>query len=263
MAFLIYSDDPVVVRKAWGALRRECEASGIRVLEVLRVEAGRYYPLLAGPHLREVGVAYDVSTHPLLVRGVVEGQVVEASRDALAATVGPDPAAVEAVSAALARPGVVPAEGLPATDAARRFWGDRVRALVTRHVDRRAAGATRPTAREVAWTVWAVQDVTVRDAAWALMTVAGARGHADFWGDVLRRTPEELVPAPACLFGWASWLTGNGALAWVGVDRCQAVDPDYSMARLLGDFLAAAVPPEDGEPSLAWDADLSGWGASP
>ena len=33
----------------------------------------------------------------------------------------------------------------------------------------------------------------------------------------------------------AAWLAGHGALAWCAVDRCTEVDPDHTLAGLVGD----------------------------
>ena len=43
--------------------------------------------------------------------------------------------------------------------------------------------------------------------------------------------------------GLAAWLAGHGALAWCAVDRCQAVEPGNTLARLVADLLTHAVPP--------------------
>src|SRR3954465_5412779 len=58
-----------------------------------------------------------------------------------------------------------------------------------------------------------------------------------------RPPPPELRAPPATLLGFAAWLSGNGALAWCAVDCAQQCDPDYSLAALLADALAGAVPP--------------------
>lgn len=251
LALLFYSEDESVVRRVWGALRQRSERSGIRVLEALRVDGRRYYPLLAGQHLREVGIGYDVSAHPFAAQAVLHGIVVERDRDALVATAAPDPTARAAVEDALSAT-VQVEEGPPATDPERLVWGEWVREVVSGHLD----AGTRLTDEEVARATWVMQDVRVRDAAWALMSRTDARRHQELWLDVLRRTPDRLAAAPAALFGWAAWLVGNGALAWVAVDRCQEVDPDYGLALLLADALSKAVPPELGEPDKEWDLGL-------
>ncbi len=124
--------------------------------------------------------------------------------------------------------------------------------LVARHVDARS----HPSTDEVATIAWAVQDLRVRDAAWGLITRSGARGHQEFWSDVARRVPEPLVAAPAALAGWAAWQSGNGALAWIAVDRCREVDPGYGLAGILAHCLDQALPPDTVGCELDWDEGL-------
>ncbi len=80
------------------------------------------------------------------------------------------------------------------------------------------------------------------------MTHANASIHVDLWRDVTRRTPVGLRAPAATLLGFAAWLSGNGTLAWCGVERALDADPGYSMANLLTQLLAGAVPPSSWEP---------------
>ena len=251
LAFVFFSDDERVVRRVWSELRRGTDASGIRVQDALRVDGLRYYPLLAGARLREIGVAYDVSSHPFLAQAVLHGLVVEKDRATLVASLVPDVAARREVETAMAHAGLGDRDP-PRTGTDRRRWGEWVRVLVRRHLDAR----TRASADEVGRIAWAVQDLRVRDAAWGLITRADARAHQEFWADVARRAPEPLVPAPSALAGWAAWQAGNGALAWIAVDRCREVAPSYGMATILAGCLDQAVPPESVECDLTWDEGL-------
>jgi len=251
LAFVFFSDDERAVRRAWSALRRGTDGAGIRVQDVLRVDGRRYYPLLAGARQREIGIAYDVSSHPFLAQAVLHGLVVEKDRAALVASLVPDEAARQEVETAMAHAGLCDREP-PRTAQDRRRWGDWVRVLVARHVEAR----TRASPDEVGRTAWAVQDLRVRDAAWGLITRSEARAHQEFWADVARRVPEALVPAPAALVGWAAWQAGNGALAWIGVDRCREVAPDYGMATILAGCLDRALPPESVDCDVTWDEGL-------
>lgn len=251
LAFVFFSDDERAVRRVWSALRRGTDEARIKVQDVLRVDGRRYYPLLAGAPLREVGVAYDVSSHPFLAQAVLHGLVVEKDRAALVASLDPDQDAQREVETALVHAGLSDRDP-PRTGADRRRWGEWVRVLVGRHVEAR----TRASADEVGRIAWAVQDLRVRDAAWGLIARPGARAHQEFWLDVARRVPEALVPAPAALVGWAAWQAGNGALAWIAVDRCREVAPGYGMAAILAGCLERAVPPDSLEGELAWDEGL-------
>ena len=82
-----------------------------------------------------------------------------------------------------------------------------------------------------------------RDAAWAAISRDVAARHVRLWTDAVQRAPDDLVAAPAAVLALAAWLAGHGALAWCAVDRCQAVDPGNTLARLVADMLTNAVPP--------------------
>lgn len=248
VVLLFYGDDDRTQR-VLRPLRRGCRSAGIRVVAALRTDGRRYYPLLAADRaLREVGVPYDVTAHPFATRAVVEGRVVHPDRSAMAATLDPDPAARRAVAAALPPPG----SRLPHSAAEQRAAGEWVAGLVA---DRAATGTVAPTA-DVARLVWLLQVDRLCHAAWVQMRCPVARRHVGFWSDVVRRTPDPLLAAPAALAGWAAWLAGDGALAWTAVDRCRAVDPDHAMAAVLAEVLSDAVPPEAGEPRFDWAAGL-------
>ena len=51
------------------------------------------------------------------------------------------------------------------------------------------------------------------------------------------------MPAPASLLAFTAWQSGEGALANIAISRALAADPEYSMARLLGQALDAGLPP--------------------
>ena len=57
----------------------------------MRADGRRYYPLLGDKRLREIGVAYDVESHPFAAEAVLHGIVVERDRDAVVASAAPDP----------------------------------------------------------------------------------------------------------------------------------------------------------------------------
>jgi hypothetical protein len=248
---LFFSDDERIVRRVWAALHRGCEQSRIRVVDAVRVDETRYYPLLGDKRLREIGIGYDVSCHPFAAQAVLQGIVVEKDRDAVAASVAPDPAAQRSVEEVLARRGLAGMRP-PSTGADRRHWGEWLQRVVGAHT----ADDTIATDDELARIGWCMQDVRVRDAAWALIHRPEAERHRAFWADALRRMPEDFVPAPATLLGWAAWQAGHGALAWIAVDRCREVDPLYGMATILASCLDQGLPPDSLECEFSWDEGL-------
>lgn len=251
VVFLFFSDDERVVRRVWAALRRGCEQSRLHVVDAVRVDDRRYFPLIGAKRLREVGVGYDVAGHPFAAQAVLQGIVVEKDREAVAARVAPDPRAQRAVQEVLTRRGLGELEP-PRTAAERRLWGEWLQRVVRTHTQR----GTVATDGQLARIGWCMQDVRVRDAAWALIRRPEADRHQAFWTDAVRRMPEPLVPAPAMLLGWAAWQAGHGALAWIAIDRCRAVDPGYGMATILASCLDQALPPDTLACDFSWDEGL-------
>jgi hypothetical protein len=226
---VLYTPDARLGRRVAGRVRRRLESAGIAVIDALRVDAGRWYPLLRDREgLGATGVPYDVSAHPFVAAAVVDGRVLHDTRDELAATLDPRPDEVAAVAAV----------GLP--EPAGYGW---VRSQVAKLV---AAGAT-PDAGVAARLLDAVTDPSVRDAAWCHIRRDDARQHVELWSDLVRRSPEGLVAHAAGVLAFAAWVAGDGALAWCAVDRARETDPEHSLACLVADLLVGAVPPSEWE----------------
>jgi hypothetical protein len=85
--------------------------------------------------------------------------------------------------------------------------------------------------------------VLTRDVAWAEIDRESSGDHVEVWRELVRRGPDHLIPGAAGLLAFSAWQHGDGALAWCALDRCLAVDPDYSMAHCVADILTAAIPP--------------------
>jgi Domain of unknown function (DUF4192) len=226
--FLLYADDRVRADRVARRLVRAFRAAGIDVVDVVRADGRRWFPLLRGRRSApSSGVPYDVSAHQFAAESVLRGRVTHASRADLEATVTSDPAAVARVAATAPGPAALrPEPGwLPAT--------------VARHV---VAGSV-PDDAEAACLLAGILEVRVRDAALGLVRRDTAEAHARLWSDLVRRAPAGLVAPAAAVLGFAAWMSGNGALAWCAVDRCLAADPEYRLARHLAEALTQAVPP--------------------
>lgn len=231
VVLLVYSAHHDLARAVVRRARRGLAGGGAgpRVLEALRADAGRWYPLLRDRRgLGTTGVAYDVASHPFVVEAVVSGRVLHSSREQLADTLRADEVAVAAVAAAR----VAAAASAPWASSMLATWASRPDPPPVDVAARLLGGLAEP---------------AVRQAAWAAVPRDGARDHVRLWSDLVRRSPEDLVAHAAALLGLCAWVAGDGALAWCAVDRCRAVEPDHVLAGLVADLLVTAVPPSEWE----------------
>jgi hypothetical protein len=225
------------------AARAALDLRGVEVLEALRVEGGRFWscrcavPGCCPPE----GTPYDISSSPIAAQATLAGRVALSGRGELARSVAPvDGAARDAMRRATER-----ATGRLASwmldcgrdDALLRARTATEGVAHARDLVRRGRPLTDD---EVAWLGVLLIHPRVRDE--ALIHTDADR--LDLWRDVLRRVAERFAAAPACLTAYAAYLSGDGALANVALDRAIAVDPGYSMAVLLRDIMLSGVPPE-------------------
>jgi hypothetical protein len=236
-----YSGDAGLVQAVVEDLFDRLDKVRVELVCAVRAHDGRWWVLPSCPD--EEGTPYDIQTHPWTAEAVLDGTVVHASREELAKTLVGDDAEETEQIAALAREVGSRLDGSPALGLVleagwvrrrvRRFLRDR-RRLDNHDVARLALAA--------------VRSVHLRDVAWAEMNHANASAHVDLWRDVARRVPAELRAPAATLLGFAAWLSGDGTLAWFAIERALDVDPGYSLAGLLTQLLAGAVPPSSWQP---------------
>lgn len=232
VVFVLYSEEALRAERVASRLVRDFRRSGVEVVDALRADGRRWFPLLRGRRSRPAtGTPYDVSAHPFAAQAVLDGRVTLASRAELAASVATDADRVERVAEAIAGDG----------SGQRPEW---VRATVLRH----ASAGTVPSDLEAGRLLRAVgADPAARDAAWRGVARSDAQDHVALWTDLVRRAPEEQVPAAASLLGLVAWLAGHGALAWCAVDRARAVAPGHPLAMLVAELLESAFPPSEWE----------------
>ncbi|WP_162251472.1 MULTISPECIES: DUF4192 domain-containing protein [unclassified Nocardioides] len=250
VVLLYFTTDRAAALAAHRALRRGCRRAGITVVAALAADGERHADL-EGPGRHAPGTPYDVSAHPFVVEALVSGRLTHRSRAELVASLDSDPQAVAGVEEALASSGLAD-EDAPTDGRSIRREGR----WVERRVAELVAAGAEPSDDEAARLLWVLQASRVRDAAWSLISRRDADRHVRFWSALVRRTPDALVPAPATLLGWAAWQAGDGAKAWVALDRCEQVEPDYALAVYLGSLLQQAVPPEFWEGGFDWALGL-------
>lgn len=256
VALVIYSEDHCLSLEVSAVFGRFMEERGVTVATTIRSDGERWY-FLSGclePCCPEEGTPYDVSTHPLTAQSVLEGQVILGSRQQLAdSLIGTDPDAIaaveEAADEAMRRFKAAARHplGPPTPEQARVHLvneGQWVRERICRYLRDGSPLDAADTGRLLV----AMIAIDVRDVAWAEMSRQDAATHVRLWRDVLQRSPFDLMAAPAGLLGFAAWLSGDGALAWCAVERCQQVEPDYRLAGLLTSALANAVTPSVWKP---------------
>jgi hypothetical protein len=77
----------------------------------------------------------------------------------------------------------------------------------------------------------------------AEMDAAAADHLVAVWTQVVRHCLVPYLPNPLGLLGVAAWLTGDGAMASVCLERIERIDPASPMASLLAEIIAEVLPP--------------------
>jgi hypothetical protein len=223
--------------------------AGLEVREVLRAEGGRYWSALCqDPDCCPAGgVAFDPCSRPPAPALSQAGPDPYPDRAALARTLTPPPGTARATRQATGRAlrridklitaaqraGRDPAEAL--AEAGRSAVLDAIRLY--------QSGTEITDRSRLAFLAVILNDLRVRDDAWARQVPEHRSAHLRLWTDVLTGAAPEFVPAPASLLAFTAWQSGEGALANVAVERALAADPAYSMALLIADAVQAGLPP--------------------
>lgn len=183
--------------------------------------------------------------HPASAYAVLAGQEISASREALAARVLPEEgerrARMEHSSGEVAERFMADFGGLPAKQLVARVTAE-IAPLVHDLLARRPVDDSALLRLGFALTL-----IEIRDAVWDLITRDNARDLVGVWLHVARLLPVEWTPSPLCLAAFASWLSGDGAVAVIAAERALVVDDTYSMAELMLALATSGVSP------LGWD----------
>jgi len=225
-------------------LRVVLPEAGIQLRDILRVHESRCWsylcpdPTCCPPD----GIPVGIGDHPAATALAMAGLPAAASRAVLASTIaplrGPDAYAMREATVCAER---AAAERLAShgQDALDDWHLTAVKAAIACY--RTGEGDADPD--ELAILSVGLTSLRVRDDAWARMDPSFQEAHVRLWTDLTRRAQPGYVAAPASLLAFTAWQGGEGALANLALDRALADDPGYSMAHLLRDALAAALPP--------------------
>ncbi|NYE46291.1 hypothetical protein HDA32_001411 [Spinactinospora alkalitolerans] len=235
------------------AVREILAGSGVRVAEALRVQGGRYWSHLCGSPrcCPPGGTAYDVGSSAVPAGAVAAGLTARRDREDLAASIAPiggrgradmERATLRAETRCARLWGRSDPGGHAAFEIAVRAEGVRT----VRRVVAAALGGDPPEAPDtIAWLGVLLLSLRVRDEAWAHIRRERAQAHVLLWRHVLRRIEPPYSAAPGSLLAFAAWLSGDGVLADLALDRVDAAVPGYSMAELIRQALRCGVSPGD------------------
>jgi hypothetical protein len=172
----------------------------------------------------DMGLRTDAAREHVASMSVLAGRPQPAaSRDSLAATLVGDPepvaallpAAEEAAAASTPR-----AEGRWALGRLKQFHHD----------------GHRLSDGDSARLLVALDSTPIRDSLWDDMSPSNVTSHVALWTDLTKRAPDDVRAEPASLLGFASWLSGSGAMAWCALDQI----PEGKQTNLAG-LVASAV----------------------
>jgi hypothetical protein len=238
------------VRPVLQQLEQACDRAGPIVLELLRVQDGRYWSYLCDEPFccPTEGSPYDVSASATATAWTVAGLVALPDRRTyegqLNAVTGP---ARVSMTAATARANdrlvallADAADEAAAEEALLLAGGTAIR----EGLDRCRRGE-RLTDDEVGWLTVLLQSHPVRDVAESIITQAAGDlpHHRALWMDAMRRAEPDLVVGPGPLFALTAWRLGEGALARVAVERVLEARPYDCLSLYVGEMLAGATPP--------------------
>lgn len=241
------------------AARLGGRAIGVR--EMLRAQDGRYWSYVCtnAACCPAEGTPYDVSTSAVAAAATVAGHVALPDRETLQRSIAP----LGDITRVSMRQATERAEdrlerwaaSSPDTTTLQQHTVSEGSKRLRDALERFDSGEEGLSDDDTAWLSVLLRHLRVRDEAWLLIDEDNREIHLALWTHMVRRAEEPYVPAPACLLAFTAWQNGDGALASIAVQRAQAADPTYSMAKLMEDILANAVPPESWRPHIT-PADL-------
>jgi len=228
-----YSSDAESARQVLGTVGAELDSCALK--DVLLVDGQRWWSLMCtGSCCPKDGRPYDPGSSSVAAEAVYAGLSVLADRRALEREVSGPPGGDHNGLRLLAEQQSAEIDRLDVSARA-----ELIKALVESGVARSEPIDDATCARMAVLAA----EVAVRDVALALITRKQAEQHLQLWARVVSRTTAPLEAAPLCLLGFCAWVCGNGALMNCCIERVTAIEPDYSLARLLDKISNWALPP--------------------
>jgi hypothetical protein len=233
-----YSSDPTRADRHLEAGIDRLDRFG--VIDALYVDGRRWWSRICnGDCCPAEGTPYEIDSNRLAAEAVFAGMSTVADRSEIEKLVrGPDQASTDRLDP-MVESTLDEVLALPVAERRRRL-----RAWLTDYLRRRRRGETLvPAEEDLLRLACLVVDLLVRDEAWTMITRSTAEIHAELWQRVVAIAVPPLEPGPLCLLGMAAWAAGQGTLQVCCLERVRAVDATYTMADLLEDINARAIPP--------------------
>ncbi|MDH2426462.1 DUF4192 domain-containing protein [Sphaerisporangium sp. TRM90804] len=225
------------------ASRRAIDSAGLKIMDVLRVDGGRYwsYHCTSLECCPPEGVPYDSMISQAAASAVMAGYAAYPDRAALEATLRPVDGPERDVVKVATRKARARAERLLAgVDG--RYWYAEGTAQLTAAFDVTSEGGDL-TPEHVAWLGILLTVIPVRDMATARVGDYPEEVNARLWTQLTRRVEPGYVPAPATILAFTAFGAGNGPLSRIAVDRALSIDPEYRLALLVRQALDCGLAP--------------------
>jgi hypothetical protein len=203
------------------------------------------------------GTVPDPSSTTFAAASAADGHVTYPSRAALGGLLDPDPP--ESLSRRAALLNRLSADDPPPDDDT----------VPTRHLDlihaevlRAATRKRQLTDEEVADLAHALSNPLTRDASLAYCIGDHARSAESLWVELTRACPSPERAEPATLLAFSAYVRGNGALAYLALDRAEESHPGHRLTGLLRAALNTGLPPTQIR-TLAERAAATDWTTPP
>jgi hypothetical protein len=215
--------------------------NGIRLLDILRVDEGRYWSYLCTdpdccpPGGHPVDPAHPAACALLATAGLAAAPSRADVAARIAAVTGPQAAAMTRATRQ-AEDETARRESRGGAAAADAAGLAAVRDAITCY----RSGATITDPLVLARVTVALTSLRVRDDAWARMTPDHKDAHLRLWTDVTRHARPGYAAAPASLLAFTAWQDGDGALGCISQAIQAGLPPSKAVLPMTPEQVAAS-----------------------